>query len=278
MKSSGWLLGVVVLAGCASSPTNPTGVSDVSGVRYQVKSGDTVSQIAEQYRINWRTLSQVNQLDDKHTIYAGQWLVIPPSVETSVQMPQAVPAQPISVQSPQPQPQSQPQPNPVLVSTALHNTAPKPTVTVVSQSPTPNLAPNPTPNPTPQVVLDEDRFIYPMNNHQIAKGFGLPIQGGATQGVFFVGKAGEQIVASQAGTVVYADTKSKRPMVMIEHSNGYVSTYFDVANISVTNNDSVEQGQILGVMSPQTKSGQGLFEFRLSRFGRYIDPAVQFTD
>lgn len=61
-------------------------------------------------------------------------------------------------------------------------------------------------------------------------------------------------------------------MVMIQHADGYVTTYFDVNNITVQNGQNLNQGDRLGSMVSQTSSGAALFEFRLSYNGRYVDP------
>lgn len=61
-------------------------------------------------------------------------------------------------------------------------------------------------------------------------------------------------------------------MVMIEHTEGYVSTYFDISEVTVKNAQHVKKGDRLGVMTAQTQSGKALFEFRLAKNGRYIDP------
>ncbi|HLA99062.1 MAG TPA: LysM peptidoglycan-binding domain-containing protein [Anaerolineales bacterium] len=45
--------------------------------RYTVKSGDTLSSIALQYKIDWTVLAAANNLREPYTIYVGQVLCIP---------------------------------------------------------------------------------------------------------------------------------------------------------------------------------------------------------
>lgn len=329
-----------VLAGCASQPTNPTGdfvgvngVVDSSGSplvvagRYQVKTGDTVSKIAKEFNVDWRELSKFNQLDSKHTIYAGQWLSIPHatqvgglsieqaslSVQTSstvVEVPtpivevgvpsvpvQVVPilqSSPVVVQTPSPAlaaeavssvvpvvaSATKSLPSPVAITAPAPVVAPTPTATTASVVPAFGLGfanPNTNNTPSPPVPqIQPPNFIYPVGqDNLVVKGFGVPIPNGKTEGIFFVGNVGDSIVASDAGTVVYANaspTATNRPMVVIDHNNGHVSTYFDVGAILVKVGDNVKQGDRLGSMTPQTKSGKALFEFRIAQNGRYIDP------
>ena len=81
------LAAVAILAigavGCATKPTyqaggstGPTIVANAQGVPnfYRVQRGDTVSQIAARYGLNYRHIGAINGLDSQYTIYSGQWL------------------------------------------------------------------------------------------------------------------------------------------------------------------------------------------------------------
>lgn len=74
---------VVVLAGCATKPTYQNTannsrniVVNAQGVPnyHLVQRGDTVSQIAQRYGMNYRQIGALNRLDSQYTIYTGQWL------------------------------------------------------------------------------------------------------------------------------------------------------------------------------------------------------------
>src|SRR5699024_11773356 len=72
----------VTMVGCATKPTyqganqGPKIITNGQGVPnyYRVQRGDTVSQIAARYRLNYRQIGAINGLDSKYTIYSGQWL------------------------------------------------------------------------------------------------------------------------------------------------------------------------------------------------------------
>lgn len=244
------LLFSLILAGCASRPTNPTGTTTPPS-HYKVQAGDTVSKIAKMYKVDWRELSKLNNLDEKHTIYAGQWLILPNHAE---------------VESTE--------------ETVASETKdePKKADNKPSKQDKPTQESKPSPNTTQESRLlaqDIGRFSYPVGRgNTVAKGFGMPIQNGLTEGIFFLGNQGDAIYASEAGTIIYANPKKtdQRPMVMIEHTEGYVSTYFDISEVTVKNAQHVKKGDKLGVMTAQTQSGKALFEFRLAKNGRYIDP------
>lgn len=260
----------LALAGCASKPTNPRGLkasqSSALPARYQVQAGDTVSGIAARYGLNWRELSANNNLDANHTIRIGQWLSFAGLTSTGSFAKQSYPTRtqnttPTRTQATQVQPVVQPttavtQP----VQTAQQIARP------VSTPPSQNQN---TPIIGSSAVMG---FSYPVGRHNpVVRSFGTPINAGMTEGMFFSGRAGDAILASKAGTVVAANN-SGRPMILIDHGNGYSSTYFDVQNISVRSGQNIRTGEQLGVMTAQTSSGAALFEFRISQNGRYIDP------
>ena len=251
------LSAALVLAGCASAPNNKTGGHSSSNTpaRYQVKSGDTVGKIAQQYGLNWRELSRINNLDANHTIYAGQWLNLRGVAQSSTQSQRT--DIPVNTRATTPATQ-----------TNVSTNAP------VSQSSTP---PNLANNSNAPLVGSSGvmRFRYPVStSNQVARQFGVSVNGVTSEGMFFAGKEGDSEVATQAGTVVYADKNvpaGERSVVMVQHTDGYTSSYFDIKNIQVSTGQSVRAGDRIGVMQG-SNAGVALFEFRMSKNGRYIDP------
>ena len=76
----------VTMVGCATKPTyqsanqaGPKIITNNQGVPnyHRVQRGDTVSQVAARYNLNYRQIGSLNGLDSKYTIYSGQWLTLP---------------------------------------------------------------------------------------------------------------------------------------------------------------------------------------------------------
>lgn len=78
------MVGVLVVSGCSTvntrqiNPNTQSIIINEQGVpnRYLVKSGDTVSRIAQRYGLNYREIGRLNNLDSRYTIYAGTWLTL----------------------------------------------------------------------------------------------------------------------------------------------------------------------------------------------------------
>lgn len=255
----------LAVVGCASKPTNPTGKTITAPDTHRVKLGDTVSKIAQEYNLNWRAISELNNLDANHTIYVGQLLKLPKGSRQTTQTltetrTTSVLPIPVFVPTKPPAP-----PQETVVAPTTQNT----------QAPEFKLPPSPESTSPPIITANEVmQFDYPVSkDNRVIKGFGSPLKNGTTEGIFFAGKAGDTIYASGAGRVIYANNApNHRPMIMIEHSNGYISTYLDVNEVQVRSGNKVNKGDKLGVMVSQTQSGQALFEFRIAKHGRYIDP------
>lgn len=85
MRLVGILLIVAFLAGSLPDPVlaaTPAATTACT-TRYTVKSGDTLSSIALQYKINWLDLAAANSLTSPYTIYIDQVLCIPSSASTT---------------------------------------------------------------------------------------------------------------------------------------------------------------------------------------------------
>lgn len=74
-----FLLGTLPVPALAAAPAATTTCT----TRYTVKSGDTLSSIALQYKIDWLDLAAANDLKSPYTIFVGEVLCIPGSSSTT---------------------------------------------------------------------------------------------------------------------------------------------------------------------------------------------------
>ena len=101
-------------------------------------------------------------------------------------------------------------------------------------------------------------FAWPVNGNVIS-GFGTAANGERNDGINIAAAMGTPIRASAGGTVSYADTlNGYGNLVLIKHSNGYVTAYAHADRILVARGDFVAKGQVIGyagqtgdVTSPQ---------------------------
>lgn len=250
-------LASALLVGCASKPEihAPTrAVEQVATASYVVKPGDTLSGIAARHGMNYITLAQMNGIPAPYTIYVHQNLklksVTEPSINTtSRQMSPSANSQSI----PPIQTQSIPLPpaQPVKVT-------PPPVTKTVSPIATP-------------VASNALHWVKPSNGQVIA----LYDLSKNIKGTRYAGQVGDPIVAAADGQVVYADDGLKEfgNLVLIKHSNGYISAYAHNSLMFVQSGARVKAGQKIAQMGSSGTS-RVMLEFQVRANGKAIDPAL----
>jgi murein DD-endopeptidase MepM/ murein hydrolase activator NlpD len=102
------------------------------------------------------------------------------------------------------------------------------------------------------------QFAWPVNG-KVISGFGVAAGGERNDGINIAARLDTPIRAAASGTVSYADTlKGYGKLVLIKHSNGYVTAYAHADRLLVAQGDFVVKGQVIGyagqtgdVTSPQ---------------------------
>lgn len=238
--------GVLLLSACASNPSTqrPNVVMNAQGVpsHYLVRQGDTVSQIAQRYKLSWQEVARLNRLDGSNTIYAGQWLKLWQGSATQTNT-SATPA-----------------PSRVVIAT--------PTKATTTQTPSSQKSTN---------LQDAGHFVYPVDKSaSVVRQFGTmrhQVNGAMlkTEGTWFSAKEGSSVTASRAGTVIYADVNSiPDASIAIRHADGFITEYRFIKDTTVKAGQNVVAGQ--PIASVKSTGGVAVMEFRVVKNNLYIDP------
>ena len=245
------MVGTIALAmtGCATKPTyqsptqsSPTIITNSQGVPnyHLVRRGDTVSQIASRYRLNYRQVGALNNLDSKYTIYTGQWLKL-------WQGDQGAPARPARTNN---------------YNVGTTQPTPQPQYTPPTTSPA---------TPAYQVTANSTLgYEYPSRN-QVIRNFDAST---GNMGMWFAGKMGDPVLASQSGTVLYSGDGLPEygNLIMIRHSDSYITAYAHNSQLLVKEGDSVQRGQRIANMGSSGQTNQVALEFQVRLNGNPIDP------
>ncbi|WP_201532777.1 peptidoglycan DD-metalloendopeptidase family protein [Psychrobacter ciconiae] len=237
------LLGIfaLVMTGCATKPSyklpsqSPTIITNAQGVPnfYEVKRGDTVSQIAARYGLNYRQIGALNRLDSQYTIYSGQMLKLWQGDQN----------------------------------TAANNTAPSNSNTTYSPPPSNNSLPD-----YNAAINSAIGYEYPTKN-PIIRYFD---ESKDVKGLWFSGQMGDPVLASQAGVVLYSGDGLEEygNLVMIRHSNNYITAYAHNSQLLVNEGESVQRGQQIATMGQTGQTNQVALEFQVRLDGNPIDPRL----
>lgn len=99
-------------------------------------------------------------------------------------------------------------------------------------------------------------------------------EGSNLKGIDIAGKAGQPVLASAAGRVVYAGAglRGYGKLVIVKHNNTFLSAYAHNREILVKEGQQVSKGQKIGEMG-DTDADQVKLHFEIRRLGKPIDPA-----
>jgi lipoprotein NlpD len=204
---------------------------------YTVQRGDTLTRIGLDNGQGWRDLARWNQLSNPDVIEVGQVLRVSPpggAVETP-----GVVVRPIAQTNPS------------------------------SSSVNP---PKPEPAPSANLPSGNDEglgFIWPANGALIA-GF----DEAKNKGLDIAGKAGDAIVASADGQVVYAGAglRGYGNLIILKHNSTFLTAYAHNQTLLVKEDQKVRKGQKIAEMG-KSDADRVKLHFEVRRQGKPVDPA-----
>ena len=128
----------------------------------------------------------------------------------------------------------------------------------------------------PEAYKRIGKTIKPLNG-QIVVYFGQKKAGVVeSNGIEIKGKLGNPVVASKAGTVIYADKfQGLGKVVMIDYGGGIIGVYGNLLAIKVNINSKVSSGQTIGVLGLSSDKEPNLY-YELRANLRPIDPIPTF--
>jgi lipoprotein NlpD len=273
---------------------------------YTVKRGDTLAQVALDNGLDYRDLAAWNNIENPNVIRPGQVLVLaapgsaPPPQGGAVTAPLVIAppvapknAEAANMQAPSILPSGRTntptfkaEPKALKVpyseqALAQMQAAPVPTPPAPVVAPPPVAAP---PVATPPVALpprpesarvpeiDDDKiaWVWPASGKVIA-GFS---DSANLKGIDIAGKAGQPVIASAAGRVVYAGTglRGYGKLIIVKHNSTYLSAYAHNREILVKEGQQVAKGQKISEMG-DTDADQVMLHFEIRRLGKPVDPA-----
>jgi len=133
----------------------------------------------------------------------------------------------------------------------------------------PSLPPRPDAARVPEIDDDKIDWIWPATG-KIVSGFS---ESANLKGIDIAGKAGQPVVASAAGKVVYAGSglRGYGKLVIIKHNNTYLTAYAHNREIMVKEQQQVAKGQKISEMG-DTDADQVMLHFEIRRLGKPVDP------
>lgn len=115
-------------------------------------------------------------------------------------------------------------------------------------------------------------FAWPVSG-EVISGFGVARNGERNDGINIATRMNAPIRASASGTVNYADRlNGYGNLVLIKHSNGYVTAYGHAERLLVQSGDFVAKGQVIGYAGQTGDVSSPQVHFEIRNGTRPVDP------
>ena len=220
-------------------------IPPVPGVAYLVKPTDTLDGIAARFKVDPITVVDANGLRPGEPLPADRWIVVPGGELPIVVRPEAPVIRP-----------ALPSQRPV---------APAP----------PRVAPAVRPAPAPAVpsapAVATGRLQWP------TRGSITTYYSGWHPGIDIAAPFGTPISVSDAGRVVYAgwDRNGYGNRIIVNHGNGFTTTYNHLSAFLVQVGQSVSKGQVIARMGSTGNSTGPHLHFEIRKENQYFDPLAK---
>jgi lipoprotein NlpD len=273
-KGLTWLPAIAVgilLAGCSSTQRDGVSVVDrnhqggasstkrqpVTSGQYRVQRGDTLYSIAFRFGWDWKALAARNGIPAPYVIRPGQ--IIRFDVQPGQTRPKAIATTPAatnpktanSVSSRPPVPPQQP---------AVRPQTPSPAPVATAPASTPNVSSS----------RSAAGWSWPASGPLIGR---FSSNGSLNKGIDIAGELGQPVLAASDGSVVYAGSglRGYGELVIIKHSDTYVSAYGHNRRLLVREGQQVKAGQTIAEMG-STGADRVKLHFEIRRQGKPVDP------
>jgi murein DD-endopeptidase MepM/ murein hydrolase activator NlpD len=148
-----------------------------------------------------------------------------------------------------------------------------PTATARLATPAAADPPEAKPSATSELTGAVPTFRWPVRGRVIA-GFGQKVNGASNDGINLAVPEGTSVKAAEDGVVAYAgnELKGYGNLVLVRHSNGFVTAYAHASEVSVKRGDQVKRGQIIARAGQTGTATSPQLHFEVRKGSTPVDP------
>lgn len=257
------------IAAPASVPPAPRPVATAAPgparVHY-VNNGDTLMNIARRNNISLGELARYNNLTTTTKLKPGMKINVP-----GAQVAAAAPAQP-QMQAPAPAAAA-----PVRMANVAPTTPAEPPqkARMVAPTETPQAAAPAEASPVKAAEATGalPSFRWPARGRVITA-YGAKTNGKSNDGINLAVPEGTPVKAAEDGVVAYAgnELKGYGNLVLIRHSNGYVSAYAHASELMVKRGETIKRGQVIAKSGQSGEVSSPQLHFEIRKGSTPVDP------
>ncbi|WP_375414944.1 peptidoglycan DD-metalloendopeptidase family protein [uncultured Bradyrhizobium sp.] len=238
-----------------------------------VNRGDTLMSIAHRNHVPAAELAKANGLDANSKLKLGQKINVPgaksAAAPVATQPAQVAAAQPVAVAAPA-----------TKIAAVATEPAPKEKARLAQATTTPEAAAAVTEAPvkTAEATGALPTFRWPVRG-RVVTGYGAKTNGKSNDGINVAVPEGTPVKAAEDGVVAYSgnELKGYGNLVLVRHSNGYVTAYAHASELMVKRGETIKRGQIIAKSGQSGEVGSPQLHFEIRKGSSPVDP-LQFLN
>jgi murein DD-endopeptidase MepM/ murein hydrolase activator NlpD len=234
-----------------------------------VNHGDTLLSIAHRNHISVAELTRANHLEPSAKLSLGMKLVVPGAKTAEAVTPAAAPvavaaAQPIAAPAP-----------PVTKLAAIDTQQKARLAQAAPNAEEPAVA---SPVKAAEATGALPTFRWPVRG-KVITAYGAKANGKANDGINLAVPEGTPVKAADDGVVAYSgnELKGYGNLVLIRHSNGYVTAYAHASELMVKRGDTIKRGQVIAKSGQSGEVQSPQLHFEIRKGSSPVDP-LQFLN
>jgi len=114
---------------------------------------------------------------------------------------------------------------------------------------------------------------------KVVSGFGPRADGTHNDGINVAAPMGTDIHAAESGVVAYAgdELKGYGNLVLVRHSNGFVTAYAHASELAVKKGETIKRGQVIGKAGATGNVNSPQLHFEVRKGATPVDPTQYLT-
>jgi murein DD-endopeptidase MepM/ murein hydrolase activator NlpD len=235
-----------------------------------VNRGDTLMSIAHRNRVPVAELAKANGIDANSKLKLGQKITVPGAKSAAA----PVGAQPAQAAAAQPGAVAAPATKMAVVEPAKE----KARLAQATTTPEAAAAVTETPVKTAEATGALPTFRWPVRG-RVVTGYGAKTNGKSNDGINVAVPEGTPVKAAEDGVVAYSgnELKGYGNLILVRHSNGYVTAYAHASELLVKRGETIKRGQIIAKSGQSGEVGSPQLHFEIRKGSSPVDP-LQFLN
>jgi murein DD-endopeptidase MepM/ murein hydrolase activator NlpD len=253
----------------AAPASKPVAVAMAAPSVHVLNHGDTLLSIARRNHVSVAELARANGIEPSAKLKLGTKLNVPgakTAAAAPVAQPAVVAAQPAATLAPPP------------TKLAAVTSDPQQKARLAQSAPTAEDIAAETPAKAADATGALPTFRWPVRGKVITS-YGAKTNGKSNDGINLAVPEGTPVKAAEDGVVAYSgnELKGYGNLVLIRHSNGYVTAYAHASELLVKRGDTIKRGQIIAKSGQSGEVGSPQLHFEIRKGSSPVDP-LQFLN